>query len=342
MADDVIIPEEPSVIRLLRSQRDKLTSLEEEQLRRMASHWIQIEQNLQEEMILLAQQLQEAKASGAVITEQLIAKLSRYETLNSSLKEQILKYAKEGASEEITQQQLIYFQLGIDTASIGINSLQAGLSFNTLSVAQFEDLAGLLADGSPLYKLLKEAYPESLDGIIKGLLEGTARGLGPIQVAQMMAEKMGMGLERMILIARTEQLRAWRTSTARQYVESGVVQYSMRVCDRGPRTCVACLLADGEIIPLGEVLSDHPRGRCTTVPVIKGQRPVDWQHGEEWFLSQSEDFQKDALGPGMYNLWKEEKFDIQQLLGRSYDPVYGSAPRVRSLAEVREMLGLSV
>jgi hypothetical protein len=341
MASNPIIPSVILVLRLLQEQRDALENREEAQLKRLAALWFEIENSLLDEMILLAQQIQDEKAKGSIITEQLIRRMQRFQQLNENLREKILELARNEVTSDIAREQLEFMALGLEGASDTIKVLAPGLSFRTVSMSQLEDLAGLLADGSPLYKLLQEAYPDALDGIIKGLLEGTAKGLGPVQVATMMAQQMGLGLDRLILIARTEQLRAWRTSTAKQYEESGVVLYSLRVCAHSIRTCMACLLAEGEIIPLGEVLSDHPRGRCTTIPVVKGAEVPQWKQGEQWFLEQTEAVQKEMLGPGMYNLWKEEEFDLEILLGRSFDEVYGSAPRVKTLTEVRVLLGIA-
>lgn len=327
--------EEPLVVRMLRNDREALLAREDAQLKRMSRQWITIERSLQSEMLALAQQIAEEKAKGSVITEQLLARMSRYKILNAQLKQQILNYAKTQAAKDIAAEQLAYALQGVDSATAAIKAQYAfGITFNTLAVEQLTDLSGLLADGSPLYKLLKEAYPDALDGIVKALLEGTARGLGVNQIAKDMAQRMGLGLERITLIARTEQMRAWRTSTARQYRESGVVLYSKRLCAKSPRTCMACLAADGEIIPLDEVLSDHPRGRCTTVPVVKNAKEIVWESGIEWFNKQSVSVQKEMLGPGMYDLWQRKQFNLKDLGGVTINKIWGNSPRVKTLQEM--------
>lgn len=331
---------EPLVVRMARNDRAALLLREDAQLKRMARQWLVIERSLENEMLALAEQIAEEKLKGSVITEQLIARMSKYKTLNAQLKAQVLNYAKNQAAKDIAAEQLAFAQQGVTTATSLIKAQMAfGIVFNTLSVDQFNDLSGLLGDGSPLYKLLKEAYPDALDGIIKGLLEGTAKGWSPSQTAAYMAKKMGLGLERLTLIARTEQLRSWRIATARQYRESGVVLYSKRLCAKSPRTCMACLAADGEIIPIDEVLQDHPRGRCTTVPVIKGAKEITWESGLDWFEKQSPEVQKEMLGPGMYDLWQQEQFDLKDLGGISVNEVWGNSPRVKTLQEMAALYG---
>jgi len=330
---------DPLVVRLARENRNALLAREDLQMQRMAKQWLAIERSIQNDMLILAQEIVDAKATGKVITEQLIARMDRYKVLNASLKQQVLDYSKNQAAKDITAEQLAYAEHGLDGAMAAIKSQYAfGVSFNTLSVDQFTDLAGMLGDGTPLNRLLKEAYPQSLDGIVKALLEGTARGIGPAQTAALMARGMGMGLDRITLIARTEQLRAWRTSTAEKYRRSGVVLYSLRVCAKDSRTCMSCLALDGEKVPIDEVLSDHPRGRCTTVPVVIGAPPIVWEHGQEWFMHQSPELQRQMMGTGMYDLWKQNNFPLRKLATFSHSDVWGDSPRVRTLKEMRGIL----
>lgn len=327
---------DPLVVRLARENRAALLAREDLQMKRMAKQWFAIEQSLQRDMILLAQEIADAKAAGKVITEQLLRRMERYQILNASLRQQVLDYTKNKAAKDITAEQLVYVAHGLDGAVAAINSQYAfGVTFNTLSVEQFNTLAGTLGDGTPLNRLLKEAYPESVDGIIKALLEGTARGLSITAIAENMARQMEMGLERILLIARTEQLRAWRIATQRQYQESGVVLWHERLCARDARTCMSCLALDGERIPIDQVLDDHPRGRCTSIPIVKGAPPIVREMGLEWFDRQSLAVQKDMLGPGMYDLWQKQRFDLKKIATKNYNPIWGSSPRVRTLEEMK-------
>jgi len=326
---------DPLVVRLQRENRAALLAREDKQLKRMAKDWIAIEQSLQDDMFRLAEDITRARAGGLTITEQLIREMARYKTLNAQLKREILKYAKDQAAKDIAAEQLVYAKHGLSGAAAAINAQFAlGVVFNTLSVDAFEAMSGLLGNGSPLYKLLREAYPDALDGIVKAMLEGVAKGFGPNQIALNMAKRMGLGLDRLTLIARTEQLRMWRIATQQQYQESGVVLYHMRVCARDSRTCMACLAADGEKIPVTQVLDDHPRGRCTSVPVVRGAKKPVWQYGEEWFMKQSPTVQKEMMGPMTYDLWQRKQFSIQKLRGVSYSKIWGNSPRVRTLKEV--------
>ena len=254
----------PLVIRILQDFRQALLAREDAQLTRMAREWLRIEASLQDDMYVLAQQIEYAKEHGAAVTEQLIAKQEKYQVLEAQLQEQILRYAKNVAVPDISREQVAYAEHGVKGAVDAIKASYINMvpTFNLLSVDALTDYIGMLGDGTPLYRLLKEAYPDALDGVVKSLLNGMARGLGPQQTAVEMSKGMGLGLERISLIARTEQLRVWRVATAKQYQESGVVVESRRLCMKDERTCMACLMSDGETIPIDKVLHDHPRGRA--------------------------------------------------------------------------------
>ncbi len=328
-------PPDPLVVRIARENRNALLAREDLQLQRMARQWLALENSLQREMLALAEQIA-MRPAGTSVTEQLIRELDRYKVLNQQLKQRVLEYASTQATADITAEQLAYAETGLAGSVAAIKSqFLMGVNFNTLSVDAFENMAGLLGDGTPLNRLLKEAYPDALDGIVKAMLEGFAKGLGPLQIAQNMANGMGQGLDRLTLIARTEQLRIWRIASQQQYLQSGVVLYHVRLSARDARTCMACLALDGEKIPVDTVLDDHPRGRCTSFPVVKGAPPVVWEHGDVWFLRQPPEVQREMMGTGMYNLWKEKNFKIRDIATKVYDPVWGASPKVRTLQEMK-------
>jgi hypothetical protein len=322
---------------MIQDFRNAILAREDAQLDRLAREWLRVENSLKNDMFVLAQQIQYAQQNGSAVTEQLIAKQQQYKLLEAQLQEQILRYAKDVAVPDIAKEQIAYTEHGVKGAVEAIKASYVNMvpTFNTLSVDAFKDMVGMLGDGTPLYRLLKEAYPDALDGIVKALLKGVARGLSPNQIAIEMSKGMGLGLERITLIARSEQLRMWRVATAEQYRESGVVIESKRLCMKDEHTCMGCLMLDGQIIPLGQTLSDHPRGRCTSVPVVKGAPTITWELGKDWFLRQPTSVQEKMMGKGMFKLWKETNFDLSDLADISHDEVWGDSPRVKTLKEMK-------
>jgi hypothetical protein len=119
-----------------------------------------------------------------------------------------------------------------------------------------------------------------------------------------------------------------------QYQQSGLKGYKRRLVTKDDRTCMACLVSDGEIIPIDQVLDDHPRGRCTEVFVIDGAPPIVWNTAQDWFMSQSDETQQAMMGPEKWGLWKDGKFDLQDLRRDNHSSIWGDSPREATIAEL--------
>jgi hypothetical protein len=90
-----------------------------------------------------------------------------------------------------------------------------------------------------------------------------------------------------------------------------------------PGTCMSCVAMHGTVHPVYEPLNDHYNGRCRQAPKAVGfDNPVD-EVGTEWFEQQSEAFQRQALGPGKYEAWRDGAFELNALTTEQTDAVYG-------------------
>lgn len=326
---------DPKVIQMLKEYRLSLIAREEDQTKRLARSWLSIESKLSDEMLLLARQIEDEKLKGSVITEQLLRRMSRYEKLQAQMKVEILNWTKEVAVLDIEREQLEYGTSALKvTQDVIKNSFRFAPAFDRLPIDAVETYVGYLGDGTPLYRLLKEAYPDALDGVINSLLQGTAKGINPNQIAYDMARSMGMGLERITLIARTEQLRVTRSVSAQQYRASGIEGVMKRVATKDDATCLACLVSDGEVIPLDQELDDHPRGRCVAVFQPASAPLINWEKGQDWFERQSPELQKEMMGDKKFTLWQEGQFKLSDLRQTDHDPVWGNSPRVATLQEL--------
>jgi hypothetical protein len=321
------------VLRLVARYRALVEANDKLQLERLASLWVEIERNLTADMQDLAIQLNVAKVEGQAITEQLLWRMERYRSLRSDLKEQILRLAKGDATRLITADQTTLMTAGLKYSQDMLRIVGQGVLFNHLSVAALTTMAGMLGDGTPLYRLLSEAYPYALDGVIKGLLEGTARGLTPSAVAREVADRMGIGLTRMTLIARTETARAFRDSSIDQYRESGVCDGFTRVANK-ETACLACLALDGEHLDLEEDLEDHPAGNCFAIPSITGVPQVDYTTGLEWLEQQDEDRQREIMGDERYDLMKGG-MDPRDMVTMAHDETWGDSPAIVPVSELQ-------
>lgn len=72
---------------------------------------------------------------------------------------------------------------------------------------------------------------------------------------------------------------------------------------------------------------------CRAIPAKQGQQYPGTQ-GLDWFLKQPESRQRLMLGPGRYEAWKANAFDLTDIAKLHIDPVWGNAWQERSLKDL--------
>ena len=332
---------EPRVISVLREFRQALDSKEESLLLDMGRHWLTVEARLDADITALAYEMNMRREAGREVTQQILWREERYKIIKAQLEEQVKRYNSEYAIGAVSRAQEEYAELGIRSAQQAIENSYLSLggfapaspAWTRINVGAVENMIGFLGNGSPLNTLLKNAYPDALEGLSNALINGIARGLGPAAIARAMADGMGMGLDRALLIARTETLRAYRTASTAQYRESGVVSGFYRLVTKS-KACMACLMLDGEWFALESDLYDHPRGGCGTVPAVKGVKPPSWEKGPEYFAKLSPEEQRARMGGERYEMWQSGKFKLEDLVRTSHSDEWGDSPRVARLSEL--------
>jgi hypothetical protein len=326
---------EPEMITILRRYRLAVDAREEQMVYQLAQSWLTIEQRLENEILLLSYEMERRKAAGEIVTQQMLWREARYKRLLAQLKNEVDKWNSEAASTIIAQTQR-------DMANLGIKAAQDALiasftdniiSFEKINVQAVEAMIAVTRDGSALMTLLKGVYEDAASGIGEVLINGIARGLGVAQIARDIADSVSMGLDRALLIARTESARAYRTGSTEQYRKSGVVKAWRRLVKK-PTACLACLLMDGDTYALESEMEDHPNGKCTVVPVVIGAPEVKWKYGKDWFLEQSEEKQRALMGDKRYTLWQDGTIKLEEVAHIKQDDVWGGSPRLVPLGEM--------
>lgn len=326
---------DPEVIRVLKEYRAALDAKEMGLMEEMTKQWLEIERRLENDITLLAREMADRAATGKVITEQIIWREERYQIIKAQLEEEIKKYNTAYAVNAISKAQESYALLGIDAAQAAINASYGpiGTYFTRINLGAVQSMIGFAGDGSPLNKLLQADYPDAVDGLLKALINGLARGKGPAQIAKDMIDGTSLGLDRALLIARTEAARAYKTASTEQYRQSGVVSGFKRLVKK-ETACLACLMLDGQKFETADELTDHPRGKCTAVPIVEGVRVPSWQTGPQWLRTLPADEQRDILGNRQYEAWKSGKIQLSDLARMSHSSVWGDAPRPATIAEL--------
>lgn len=301
----------------------------------MSRRWIGVQDQLKQNLVKLAEQAAEIKAAGGVITEPMLWKEQRYQSLLAQTRREINKYTGY-AETTIEGEQLRMGLLGQKQAGQALRVWGVRGGFDQLDVGAVEAMVGLTADGSPVKELLAKAWPDAVEGITKALIKGTALGWNPRKTAEAMEEGLDDGLERCLKIARTEQLRAYRVASLERYRETGFVVGYRRLAAKQERTCIACLLQDGEFFPLDVEFEDHVNGRCAMVPVIKGHEDdaTGVTSGQEWFEGLDDEAQQRIMGREKWQDWKDGEFELDELVKRTESPVWGTEIAVKTASEV--------
>lgn len=331
-------PRPGRVQEVLEEYRALVLTQDAETMEELARRWLQVERSLEAQFRALTLEIAELRQNQEPVSLSKLFQMERYRDLLAQALAQTKNYAK-WAEAEVSKRQREMAWLGIEStrAMIRESYLEAGKAvarFNLLPDEAVEAMIGFAGNGSPLYDLFMESYPDSIDALNQALITATARGENPRRTAEMMVEGMRGNLQRALTVARTEQLRAFRTAATQQMKESGVVKGWIWRSAKQERTCLACLAMDGTVHELDEELDDHPNGRCFKQPIIKGLTPVETESSADWFARQDEETQRRMMGDERFEAWKAGKFEFGDLAQRNENAEWGSHVRVASLADL--------
>lgn len=324
---------DPEVITAMRRHKAALLRQERVQMTQMARRWMGVENRLKEQMDDLAQEMASIKRRGGFISKEMLINQQRYRLLMAQLQGELVQYTNY-AERTIADRQRQLAIMGADNAVQAIQLQGVTADFNRLPIEAIENIAGSMSGGSPLRSLLTRSWPLSADALTQELINGIALGYNPRKVARLMAQGATKSLDRMMVIARTEQLRSYRTANLDSYRASGVVNSYQRLATHDSRVCAACLMDEGHIYELEENMPEHPQGRCTCIPVIEGLKPPAWQHGRDWFMEQPEPVQVSILGKGTFDAWQHGAFDLRDLVTVKRNQTWGDSLQVTPLKEL--------
>jgi SPP1 gp7 family putative phage head morphogenesis protein len=291
----------PTILRVIQMQRAALLRGDVATLRRYANQWRAIEEQIKEASENLAYRMMERKADGKPVSQNMLLQDERYQALIKQTRQQIDGYARQLAPQIESEQQRLWEQGQVDASEQIARVVGA---FNRLPVDSTNTIIGTTADGSPLLNTLRASWPSMIAPLTAELIRGVAMGVNPRVVARRMAVATQSSLKRMLTVARTEQLRAYRESSRKLYQHSGLNEYK-RMAAKNNRTCPLCLADDGKIYKTVEPMPIHPNCRCTSIPIIEGYTIDTGKTGAEWFAEQSPETQRQMLGPSRYEMYKQ-------------------------------------
>lgn len=189
---------------------------------------------------------------------------------------------------------------------------------------------------------LQRVNQRQVELIGQQLTEHVARGRHPRELARVIRDQAGLPLTRALTIARTEQLRAYRTGSSLTYQQA---RDSLRgwvwLSAADSRTCAVCWALHGSLHSVDEPMGSHPNCRCVPVPQtlpwsrwgVDGElEPRRPDPGPVLFDRLPRAEQRRVLGPGGLRLYERGELDLVDLVQATSHPLYGPGVRRRPLA----------
>lgn len=324
----------PAIVNAANIFKDQLRARESTAMSAMAGRWVGVMRQLDGEIAAIARTMADRRARGLEVTPGYIYRTERYSRLLIEANQEFEKYA-DFAAPLIERERDLFYRAGALHGGQLIDIMEGGTggTFDRLTVGAVQNIAGYVSDGSPLRDLLSAAWPAAIEQTTSALVTGVALGYGPERIAKMMNRGMTNGLYRSMVIARTETHRAYRENKLSTWRETGIAGFQ-RVATHDKRVCAACLLAEGEFIPIHERMAEHPQGRCIMIPCRSRAEAHEWVNGEEWLNTQPASTQKAILGKGRFEAWQAGKINLRDIPQEVYSDVWGSSLRARTLTEL--------
>lgn len=310
---------DPLVIQTMRLFKLEILAREHRQMQEMAQAWLQVERSLQDKINLLAQEAYDLAQAGKTLSRSKLFQMQRYKELLSQTQIEFQQYAAYATDLTVSgQSQIGKISLEHSYQAMGAVYSEYGMImpyFEMLPIEAIENMVGLAGNGALIGDLLKQRLTVNVvsketawdvwNRLTNTLIDGTALGRNPRDTAMLMRNDLAGGLNKAMIIARTEQLRVYRQVSAQSYERSGLVKGQKRLTAHDDRVCIGCLADEGTVYPVTEPIPDHPNGRCTGVPSVKNMPEVNWLSGEDWLKTQPEETQVVILGDKRYNKWKD-------------------------------------
>lgn len=317
---------DPQAVHLADAFRLAIAAGDAETITALVRRWLPIERQLQGKVQDLAAHFAALAEQGQTPSWSQAFQDDRFQSLLTQLQSLLDGYGRD-AEQLIDESQRQRSETGWRHAQI-LTQAASGVtvSLERLPVEAVENIVALARTGKPLATLLEARYPLAAQGMLDRLITGTALGWNPRKTARAMMEQgASQGLNHVLLVARDQQIRAYRTASLQAYRQSGLVIGYKRLAARQPRTCLACLALDGKFYRLDEEMPLHPQDRCTRIPVLEHPGETTWATGREWFAAQPEAVQRQMMGNQRYEAWRTGKFSFDDLVTIKKNELWGDS-----------------
>lgn len=176
------------------------------------------------------------------------------------------------------------------------------------------------------------------DALTQGLLAGEdTRSIG-----RDVRDAAGVAVTESARWVRTESHRALRHAAQAVDGRAGVSRWR-RTAAKQVRTCIACLLADGDVYETDRSHDFHVSCRCVLIPLLPetlsdgtalNPAPLGLETGRDWFARQPEATKATILG-SLYKPYKRGDIRLEDTVHQSTSATWGPARKTATLGQAR-------
>lgn len=326
------------IYEVVENQRAALLKREYRTVQGIVRAYEKAERSIEKSIRRYQAKIAQAQKTGTPVSLAWVYQEVRLENILREIRLQLEEFSKDALEFSQTARDDAY-QLGavhaLRLAEASVIGDIAGLHSGAFASAQ-----ALLSAQSPLKDLFDKIAPMATEAARETFAEAISQGWNPRKTGRVLKNRIqGLTKDRAVLIARTEQIRAYRTANQDVYRRNSDVLRGWRwTSAKTPATCAMCLALDGTIFPVDKVLSSHPACRCSMVPLPKtdfgGPEPT---LGEDYFAKLDPKEQDRILGKGKGKLYREGKITLKDNVDFTDNPDWGRQPKPRRLTELRDL-----
>ena len=325
------------IFQVVDAQRAALLKREYRAVRDMVAAYEAAERSIEKSIRAFQAKIDLANKTGTPISLSWVYQEARLENILREVRLRLDDFSKD-ALEFTSKARDDAYELG------AVHALRLGEAsvigdFAGLHRGAFENAQAILSANSPVKALFDEISPTTIFKMREVFARAVAEGWNPRKTgAAMKRETEGLARDRAILIARTEQIRAYRTANQEVYRRNSDVLRGWRwTSAKTPATCALCLALDGQVFPVEKTLSSHPACRCSMLPLPKtdfgGPEPSS---GEDYFQNLSPDEQDRILGRTKGDMYRKGEITLKDNVDWTDHPDYGRQPRPRTIKELQK------
>lgn len=338
----------PSIISIQDRWRRGIDSTSGSMSRDILMEWRRVELALEDDIFNLAEEMLALEAAGEPITASMLYRQARYNRLILQAQAQIASYhdvaigmIEQGQVETIGQANTLAGEL----ASASAGEVVAG--FDRLNPEAVQQISALLRNRyPPLLRILEREHGGVAELVGRHLIAGAARGENPRKITRrIIRDGLSQVPNHTLLVARDQIVRANRETGRQAYLQSGRIKQYRRVAARNDRTCIACIVMDGTIYEVNELMELHPQDRCSMLPIVAGFRdPYDrLGSARDWFDQQPAGTQQRIMGRQLHRIWQKRGkngVDWQDLVTIRDNSTWGKSAVPTSARAIRSRLGI--